>query len=693
MATEELLGAEFKKLQPKLRMIAKASETVNAVRSDYTSSVRVAAQSADDLVPDTLPSFRSSKNKTTRGLSAPKLDKTSDEIEVSVFVTQFGSDASAWQDAETNLGVKVDCTSVGKQIATSTVKLSELGNLAEQAQIASIELGEALKAPDAKQSRDQSTATKPPKSRNQPGRDSGGRDVFVGIIDVQGFDFSHSDFMRDGKTRFHAIWDQGGNTRPPPAGFDYGAEVTQEHMQAAVDASGNEEINIPAWALEPQSQMVPGSHATHVASIAAGNRGVARNAILAGVLIALPNEEAADRRRSFYDSSRVAHAVSYLLDLAERYRIDNELAELPVSINISLGTNGGAHDASNAVSRWIDSALSVPGRNVCVAAGNAGQEKSTSSDDFGFVTGRIHTSGKIEARGLDEDIEWIVVGNGIDDVSENELELWYSASDRFEVSLTPPGGLPTIGPIKPGEYVQNKKLRDGSFVSIYNELYHPANGDNYIAIYLSPFLKENPVIGVRPGVWKVRLHGVEVRDGRYHGWIERDDPRPHGVLDGTEIWNFPSFFSQRSNVDKSSVSSLACGARVISVANLDERAERINISSSQGPTRDGRNKPDCCAPGTDVVAANGFAGEGDSEWIAMTGTSMASPHVTGVVALMLEVAPHLTAAQIRGILQRTAQPLPGATYSWVDDAGYGRVDAQKCVAEARSLAARKRLNG
>ena len=459
-------------------------------------------------------------------------------------------------------------------------------------------------------------------------------------------------------------------------------------MDAAI--AGAATAGVPAWALEPQSQTIAGSHGTHVASIAAGNRGVCRNAFLAGVLIDLPAEITHERRKCFYDSTRVAHAVDYLISLSDQLKTIYDLDELPISINVSLGTNGGAHDASNAVSRWIDHRLSTPGRCVCVAAGNSGQEKPETLNDLGFINGRIHTSGQIESRGLTSDIEWIVVGNGFADISENELEIWYSASDRFAVTVTPPG-LPSIGPVSPNEYIQNEKLNDGTFLSIYNELYHPANGANYIAIYLSPFLKLNPIVGVRPGTWKVRLHGIEVRDGRYHGWIERDDPRPRGVVGTKETWNFPSFFSQASNVDNSSVSSLACGHRVISVANYDPANDKINISSSQGPTRDGRPKPDVAAPGTNIVAANGFAGSGSSSWVTMSGTSMASPYMAGVIGLMLEVAPRLTAAQIQGIIQRTSQPLPGKNYEWNNDSGFGVVNAQACVGEARELSDRIKL--
>jgi subtilisin family serine protease len=75
----------------------------------------------------------------------------------------------------------------------------------------------------------------------------------------------------------------------------------------------------------------------------------------------------------------------------------------------------------------------------------------------------------------------------------------------------------------------------------------------------------------------------------------------------------------------------------------------------------------------------------------MTGTSMASPFVTGVVGLMLAIQPRLTAAQIAGILQRTARPLPGGDFAWKNDAGFGRIDPDACLKEAAVLNDRREL--
>jgi hypothetical protein len=245
--------------------------------------------------------------------------------------------------------------------------------------------------------------------------------------------------------------------------------------------------------------------------------------------------------------------------------------------------------------------------------------------------------------------------------------------------VRPPGGDWSIE-VEPGTFMKNRILPDRTVLSVFNELYDTGNGHNRISIYLAPFMTQEAVVGVTPGVWSVRLIGRQIRDGRYHGWIERDDPMEVARIGERAYWRFPSFFADGTNVDDSSISTLACGARIIGVANLDAARERINPSSSQGPTRDGREKPDIAAPGTNILAANGF--DEDARWIAKSGTSMASPFVAGVAGLMLRIRPQLTAAQIIGILRRTAMPLPGHTFEWRNDAGFGEIDIEKCLKEA-----------
>ncbi len=502
--------------------------------------------------------------------------------------------------------------------------------------------------------------------------------MLVGIIDVGGFDFAHEDFVVDGKTQFLRIWDMG-KVGSPPSGFNYGHEFTREAMETAIREAP--QVGVGVHDLEPQSQRSRHSHATHVASIAAGRKsGVAKGFDIAGVLLSLPDSDY-ERRLSFYDSTRIAHAVDYLYQLGAMEGYD------AVSINISLGTNGHAHDGSAPICRWIDSALTEPGRCLSVSAGNAGQSEPEYDGDIGYIVGRVHTSGRIEANGLEQMIHWQVVGNGIADVSENELEIWYPPQDRFAVQLKPPGG-DWLDVVEPAKYLENQMLDDGSFYSVYNDLYHEDNGHNTISIFLSPFLS-TVVKGVRAGVWTIRLIGRDIRDGRYDGWIERDDPRKIGRVGDKEYWRFPSFFTRSSNVDNSSINTLACANNVIGVGNCDGRENTINVTSSQGPTRDGREKPDICAPGTDILAASGFD-DGD-KYIEMSGTSMASPYVAGTAALMLSHEPKLTAAQICGVLRRTAYPLPLRTYEWQNDAGFGKIQIERCIEEAKLVLDREDL--
>jgi subtilisin len=89
-------------------------------------------------------------------------------------------------------------------------------------------------------------------------------------------------------------------------------------------------------------------------------------------------------------------------------------------------------------------------------------------------------------------------------------------------------------------------------------------------------------------------------------------------------------------------------AEVISVGAVDLRGQVCSFSSSARVRRSGR--PDVCAPGKDIISA----GKGD-EFAVSTGTSMAAPHVAGVLALLRQRAPELTPAQLKGLLMRAVR--------------------------------------
>ncbi|MEA3558789.1 MAG: S8 family serine peptidase, partial [Candidatus Thermoplasmatota archaeon] len=98
-------------------------------------------------------------------------------------------------------------------------------------------------------------------------------------------------------------------------------------------------------------------------------------------------------------------------------------------------------------------------------------------------------------------------------------------------------------------------------------------------------------------------------------------------------------------------------------------------------------KPDVIAPGRDIRSAKHNS---VMEYVEMTGTSMATPHVSGIVALMLQANPGLTPSQVKGILRDTAQQKRVASMPEKDDkynyrSGWGAVDAFGAVKRAGDL--------
>jgi subtilisin family serine protease len=611
-------GARARKLSPKLRMISHSSRTVNQIRAERSAYVKVL--SVDESVSvQRDPYAQSAPASVAESFVADPADEADSptDVMVDVFLEFTRSEdelpAELLRSNENPSGIVV--TGRRGNLATAEVPQAYLDELSASKNVNAVEIAEqiSLMPPITLSVVNRGEVPVEQRLTGELEHD-GGAGVLIGIVDVGGFDFAHPEFCVNGKTRFLEIWDQAGDSRPPPENYDYGSRITQEQMQRAIDAQ--HEFNLPATVLEAQALQIQSSHATHVASIAAGKHGVCPNADIIAVCLNLPLDDL-DSRLSFYDSARLAHAVDYIFQWGVR----------------------------------------------------------------------VHSSGRIPAAGLRRNMEWIVVGNGNGDLSENELEVWYSTQDRFAVAVKPPDG-PWIGPVEPGDFIKNSRLENGTTISIFNELYTPANGANHISCYLSPFFSDQGTVGVKPGTWIVRLIGRVIRDGSYHAWIERDDPRRISRMGVSKGWSFPSFFSRKTVVDDSTVNSFASGRLVITVGNLDEANEQVHRTSSQGPTRDGRLKPEIVAPGTDIIGANGFDLP-HRPWVRMTGTSMASPFVTGVAGLMFSIDPHLTAAQINGILLRSARPLPDTDFQWHNDAGYGAIDPMLCLQEVRAINEKK----
>ncbi|HVF12693.1 MAG TPA: S8 family serine peptidase, partial [Actinomycetota bacterium] len=168
---------------------------------------------------------------------------------------------------------------------------------------------------------------------------------------------------------------------------------------------------------------------------------------------------------------------------------------------------------------------------------------------------------------------------------------------------------------------------------------------------------------------------------------------------GTDTAGTTNNCAARNN---SFVNSYALIPGVISVAAASRDGAAITAFSSCGRLADTAHDPTVAAPGGDIVSARGKAAyyvdalqtSNGMPYIAASGTSMAAPHVAGVVALIQSARqkaglPKLTVAAIKNLLVGTADLIPGI-YSRKQ--GAGLVDAAQAVAQAIAVAAPARAD-
>jgi subtilisin family serine protease len=457
--------------------------------------------------------------------------------------------------------------------------------------------------------------------------DLSGKGVIIGIID-SGIDPKHPTF----KGRLLRIWDQ--TLRGPGVEEgDYGAEFTGDLMQVSRDDHG---------------------HGTHVAGIAAG-----ADATFGGVA---PGADLIVVKTSFQEA-HIADGIRYI------FRIASELGR-PAVVNLSLGGHGDAHDGSDSLSQIID-AESGPGRIVCCAAGNEGNDN-------------IHAQIAVPQGGTRTILFHIPTSYGEDAISFAALNGWYSSRDKFEIAVRSPGGFQTPYQeiIASGQAVRVHELQEGR-VRMTTPGPNPENGDHNFLIEILP-LQASPQ-PVTPGTWRLRLRGVEVHHGQVDVW----------ALDNSEHLNV--LFVGRSVQDTIKIGSPGTAASAITVAayttktrwsdakgNLQEVGldlDDISDFSSEGPLRNGSQKPDVAAPGAMIVSAMSADSTLPPAYAVApgyrvdAGTSMATPFITGLVALLLERDPQLEPEAVKALLRANSR-IPGQPPGTFDSKwGYGLIDA------------------
>lgn len=513
-----------------------------------------------------------------------------------------------------------------------------------------------------------------------------GDSVIVGIID-NGFDYTHPTFFdrNTKKSRISRAWnqiynaDESGLNVAPPTGYDYGMElVNLQNIIASIDTASY---------LHKQLYLNDGSnysHGTRVTHIAAGsglgtnsvNRGVAPAAQI--VLVAIDDD---------WSSANIVDAIQYIFDYASS-------VNKPAVINLSFGTNIGPHDGTSLLSQAFNN-LSGEGRILVGAAGNDGDAKTHLSHVF---TKRSTVSTFLGIR------DHITLSNEV-------VDSWASPGTAFSLKV-----MVNKNTAKIGETAFISSTSNGVFS---DTIYHGTD-TAFIEIISqrTNFLNRRPNIQVRistnRGTDELSFAlAFNAANTTIHSWCNI------GFLD-LGLPNYIAGNSSYTIVDGQTAEEIiTVGAYVTrnvftNIYGYDQNFEdefeidEIAPFSSQGPTLDKRTKPDITAPGAAIISSISSFDDGyelfyDEEdnpvtsaftspingrvyrYGAESGTSFASPLVTGSVALMLEANPTLTPQHVAAILKTTARrdvftgyiPWKGNN-TW----GWGKIDIQAAVREA-----------
>lgn len=544
----------------------------------------------------------------------------------------------------------------GEHLLTARLRRGDIESIWARDEVASMKAPDGLAWPSALVEPDETDeadeaqrddAAPPPAFARLPAVREDGAGVIVGVCDW-GFDFTHPNFRNaDGSTRVLALWDQRGRSENSPKPFGYG----RVHTRAAINAALAQSDPCAALGYHPSSGDPGGngSHGTHVADIVAGNRrepgsevGLASGAEIVFVHLA---SDPFLVLSNFGDSVSLLEALDFVRQTA---------AGRPCVLHLSAGKTGGEHRGKTPLEQAVDAMLlAQAGLCLVQSVGN-------------YANSAMHSHVRL---GPDQSytLHWLVSPR---DRTPNELEIWYSGQDVFDVTLIAPNGAEFSAPLGGRAKLQ----RDGAeWGVLYHRRQEPNSGLNHINIFLR--------VSAPPGRWRVALRGREVVDGRLHAWIERDARGQH-----------QSRFPRRQANSRYTTNTIANSFRAIAVGAYDgTRPDRpAAIFSSRGPTADGRQKPELVAPGYRILAARSLPAGGWSGQPRLTvksGTSMAAPWVSGTVALMFQAAGRpLTIHEVRSLLIGTADPHPGPSGRSSTRLGYGYLNITAAVEAARRLA-------
>lgn len=589
------------------------------------------------------------------------------------------TDAGQAENSLRHLGAKIG-TRAGK-VWTAQLPLTNISELTSLQGISYLELGEPAK-PAMKNARKAARVDSVHSGINLP-MPYFGDGVIVGVIDF-GFDYAHPTFYDTTYTNYRVkkVWELNGSGTPP-AGYSFGHELTTE-------------ADILAHGTDNPEQM----HGTGVAGIAAGSgfagtpeaakkfRGVApaSEMIFAGV------------RRDTIGEQWLQGTFPDFVDAIHYIFTQADAAGKPCVINISWGSQSGPHDGSSLFNEATD-AMCGPGRLIVMSAGNEGQEKIHLSKNFTATDTTLNTFLTFDSYG--------------DTVYQRTwLDAWGDSSTTLCASVS---------------LWHNGNKIDSTMVhciddDVTGDFLIGSDGDTCHLSFITTTAAYNGRPRMTIDVLNQTIDSVGISysstAGKWHIWNEYYF---FGYKYGysSDFSSLGKSWAVNGNTDIT-VSDMGSGDSILLVGAFITKANWTDVNgnplyipgagvgkladfSSRGPMADGRIKPDIAAPGMMLSTASSrfdtsrsitgsksvyvdsfyVSPANDTFYYAeFNGTSAASPVAAGIVALMLQVKPDLSVAEMKDVLFQNAirDVFTGAIPpEGKNDWGHGKINAYGAI--------------